>query len=242
MPFKKVMILDTDLMLVEQLRRYLKRDSCEVITTCQSQEALHLASEFHPDLIAVGKTLPERNKVRICLQLRQTRIPIMMLIDQNQEPNPSLELDAKADYYISKTIGPSKLAARIRIILRLIAENPFQLDPPEFNLQDLTVNFCKQEVYLNNQVIFLTALEFKLLGILIQNPNQVISRDRLIKDGVGYHFNSSPRSIDVHILNLRRKIEPNTRHPKFIETIYGSGYRFNCDSILFKPKLTKFAF
>jgi two-component system OmpR family response regulator len=135
-------------------------------------------------------------------------------------------LDLGADDYVTKPFSPKELAARVRAVFRRTPDEVLQMGQEELRFGNLTVNFPRHEAYLATKALNLTPVEFKLLGVLIREPNRVFSRAQIIEKVLGYDFDGFDRTIDVHILNLRRKLEPDASHPQYIKTVYGSGYKF----------------
>jgi DNA-binding response OmpR family regulator len=171
--------------------------------------------------------LPGMNGLEICRILRnESSVPIVLLTAKTAEQDRIAGLDLGADDYVTKPFSPKELAARIRALFRRSPDQVLQLGPQEFRFGNLTINFPKHVAFLDKKDLDLTEVEFKLLGQLVREPNRVFSRSQLIEKVLGYDFQGFDRTIDVHILNLRRKLEPDPDRPKFIKTIYGSGYKF----------------
>jgi two-component system, OmpR family, alkaline phosphatase synthesis response regulator PhoP len=224
---KRVLIVDDDAKIVELVKLYLNRDGYGVITAYDGTTALKLARESHPDLIVLDIMLPGIDGLEICRILRQeSDVPIILLTARTTEQDRIIGLDLGADDYVTKPFSPKELAARVRAVFRRTAADALEMGPEELRFGQLTINFLKHEVHLENRPVNLTPIEFKLLGFLIREPNRVFSRGQLIEKVLGYDFDGFDRTIDVHILNLRRKLEPDTSHPRFIKTVYGSGYKF----------------
>ena len=202
-----------------------------MITAYEGNEALRLARESHPDLIVLDLMLPGINGLEICRTLRaESDVPIIMLTAKTTEEDRLTGLGLGADDYVTKPFSPKELAARVRAVLRRLPEESIERGPTEIRHAQLTVNFLTHEASLGGKILTLTPIEFKLLGTLIREPGRVFSRSQLIEKTIGYDFDGFDRTIDVHILNLRRKLEPDPNHPIYIKTVYGTGYKFGGDS------------
>jgi two-component system, OmpR family, alkaline phosphatase synthesis response regulator PhoP len=220
---KRVLVVDDDAKTVELVKLYLKRDGYQVLTAYDGIEALRLAQESRPDLIVLDLMLPGMDGLKVCQTIRQeSEVPIIMLTARTTEQDRLTGLDLGADDYVSKPFSPKELAARVRAVLRRLPE---ERGPAEVRQGELTVNFLKHEASLAGRPLKLTPVEFKLLGALIKEPGRVFSRAQLIERALGYDFDSFDRTIDVHILNLRRKLAPDSTQPQYIKTVYGAGYR-----------------
>jgi len=227
MPNKRVLIVDDDAKIVELVKMYLARDGYGVLTAFDGTNALKIARESHPDLIVLDIMLPGVDGLEICRILREeSSVPIVLLTAKTTEQDRIIGLDLGADDYVTKPFSPKELAARIRAVFRRTAAEAQDMGPEELKFGKLAINFLKHEAYLNSKSINLTPVEFKLLGVMIREPNRVFSRGQIIEKVLGYDFDGFDRTIDVHILNLRRKLEPDASHPKYIKTVYGSGYKF----------------
>ena len=220
---KKVLVVDDDAKTVELVKLYLNRDGYRVLTAYDGVEALRLAREGHPDLIVLDLMLPGIDGLEICRTLRaESDVPIIMLTAMTTDDDRLTGLDLGADDYVTKPFSPRELAARVRAVLRRL---PGERGPDRIEHGALTVNFLKHEAFLDGEPLNLTPVEFKLLGALIKEPGRVFSRAQIIEKALGYDFDGFDRTIDVHILKLRRKLEPNPRHPRYIKTVYGAGYK-----------------
>ncbi|MCJ7669873.1 MAG: response regulator transcription factor [Dehalococcoidia bacterium] len=221
---KKVLVVDDDVKTVELVRLYLDRDGYQVLTAYDGIEALRLARESYPDLIVLDLMLPDIDGLEVCRTLRhESDVPIIMLTARTTDQDKLTGLDLGADDYVTKPFSPKELAARVRAVLRRL---PGERGPEEIKCGELSMNFTKHEAWFAGSPLNLTSVEFKLLGVLAKEPGRVFSRTSLIEEALGYDFEGFDRTIDVHILNLRRKLEPDPSHPRYIKTIYGVGYKF----------------
>jgi two-component system alkaline phosphatase synthesis response regulator PhoP len=220
---KKVLVVDDDVKTVELVKLYLLRDGYRVLTAYDGGEALRLAREYHPDLIVLDLMLPVMSGLEVCRILRrESDVPIIMLTAMSADDDRLTGLDLGADDYVTKPFSPRELAARVRAVLRRL---PGERGPNKIEHGALTVDFLKHEAFLEGKPLNLTPIEFKVLGALVKEPGRVFSRGQIIEKALGQDFDGFDRTIDVHILKLRRKLEPNPHHPRFIKTIYGAGYK-----------------
>jgi two-component system alkaline phosphatase synthesis response regulator PhoP len=221
---KKVLVVDDDVKTVELVKLYLNRDGYQVLTAYNGIEALRLARESSPDLIVLDLMLPDIDGLEVCRILRhESDVPIIMLTAKTTDQDKLTGLGLGADDYVTKPFSPKVLAARVWAVLRRL---PGGRGPEEIKCDELSMNFTKHEAWFAGRPLNLTSVEFKLLGVLAKEPGRVFSRARLIEEAFGYDFEGFDRTIDVHILNLRRKLEPDANHPIYIKTVYGVGYKF----------------
>ena len=221
---KRVLVVDDDVKTVELVKLYLNRDGYRVLTAYDGVEALRLVREGHLDLVVLDLMLPGIDGLQVCRTIREeSDVPIIMLTAKTTDQDKLRGLDLGADDYVTKPFSPRELAARVRAVLRRI---PGERGPKEIKHGELTVNFLKHEAFLVGRPLNLTEIEFKLLGVFAKEPGRVFTRAQLIEKALGYDFEGFDRTIDVHILNLRRKLEPDPSHPRYIKTVYGAGYKF----------------
>jgi two-component system alkaline phosphatase synthesis response regulator PhoP len=220
---KKILVVDDDVKTVELVKLYLNRDGYRVLTAYDGVEALRLAQERHPDLIVLDLMLPGIDGLEICRTIRaESDVPIIMLTAMTTDQDRLTGLDLGADDYVTKPFSPRELAARVRAVLRRL---PGERGPEKIEHGELTIDFLKHEAFLADKPLNLTPVEFKLLGVLAKEPGRVFNRAQIIEKALGYDFDGFDRTIDVHILKLRRKLEPDPRHPRYIKTVYGAGYK-----------------
>jgi two-component system alkaline phosphatase synthesis response regulator PhoP len=220
---KKVLVVDDDVKTVELVKLYLNRDGYRVLTAYNGNDALQIARESRPDLIVLDLMLPGMNGLDVCRVLRaESDVPIIMLTALTTDNDRLTGLDLGADDYVTKPFSPRELAARVRAVLRRL---PGERGPEKINYGALALDFLKHEAFLEGKPLNLTPIEFKVLSVLVKEPGRVFTRAQIIEKALGNDFNGFDRTIDVHILKLRRKLEPDSRHPKYIGTIYGAGYK-----------------
>jgi two-component system alkaline phosphatase synthesis response regulator PhoP len=221
---KRVLVVDDDAKTVELVKLYLERDGFEVLIAYDGVEALNSTREGRPDLIVLDLMLPDVDGFEVCRTLRhESDVPIIMLTARTTDQDKLTGLDLGADDYVTKPFSPKELAARVRAVLRRL---PGERGPEQITVGDLSMNFARHEAWFAGQPLELTSVEFKLLGVLAKEPDRVFTRANLIEEALGYDFEGFDRTIDVHILNLRRKMEADPSHPRYIKTIYGVGYKF----------------
>ncbi len=224
MPGRKVLVVDDDAKTVELVKLYLSRDGYRVLVANDGIEALRLTRESRPDLVVLDLMLPGIDGLEICRTLRsESDVAIIMLTARTTDEDKLAGLSLGADDYVTKPFSPKELAARVRAVLRRL---PGERGPVEIKRGELTLNFLKQEATVAGRSVKLTPVEFKLLGVLIKEPGRVFSRAELIEKALGYDYKGFDRTIDVHILNLRSKIEVDPKRPRYIKTAYGAGYKF----------------
>jgi two-component system alkaline phosphatase synthesis response regulator PhoP len=222
---KRVLVVDDDIKTVELVKLYLNRDGYRVLTAYDGIEALRLAREGRPDLIVLDLMLPGMSGLEVCRTIRgESDVPIIMLTAMTTDQDKLNGLELGADDYMTKPFSPRELAARVRTVLRRL---PGERGPAQVRHGELIVDFHKHEVTLAGKTVPLTSVEFKLLGVFAREPGRVFSRAQLIEQALGPDFEGFDRTIDVHILKLRRKLEPDPAHPTFIQTVYGVGYRLS---------------
>ncbi|MFW6105131.1 MAG: response regulator transcription factor [Chloroflexota bacterium] len=221
---KRILVVDDDVKTVELVKLYLNRDGYQVLTAYDGIEALRLARESSPDLIVLDLMLPDIDGLEVCRILRhESDVPIIMLTARTTDQDKITGLGSGADDYVTKPFSPKVLAARVLAVLRRL---PGERGPEEIKRNELSINFTKHEAFFAGRPLNLTSIEFRLLGVLAREPGRVFSRARLIEEALGYDFQGFDRTVDVHVLNLRRKLEPDPNHPRYIKTVYGVGYKF----------------
>ncbi|MFC2058821.1 response regulator transcription factor [Chloroflexota bacterium] len=225
---KKILVVDDDRKTAELVKLYLEKNGYKVLTAYDGEQALETARRDKPDLLVLDLMLPGIGGLEVCRAIRsESDIPVIMLTAKTTEQDKLTGLDLGADDYVTKPFSPKELVARVRAVLRRAREEYSGL--PEVSFGDFSVNFPRHEVTVNGKSISLTPAEFRLLAVLTKEPGRVFSRSQLIDKAFSYDFEGFDRTIDVHILNLRRKIEPDRKSPRFIKGVYGVGYKFEAE-------------
>jgi DNA-binding response OmpR family regulator len=224
---RKILVVDDDAKTVSLVKLYLENDGRKVLCAYDGIQALRLAREERPHLVVLDLMLPGLDGLQVCRTLRaESDVPIVMLTAKTTEGDKLAGLELGADDYVTKPFSPRELAARIKAVLRRTPSESLERGPAQVTHGDLKVDFGQRTVAVAGQPVDLTPTEFRLLGALVRAAGQVLSRDQLIEKVLGSDFDGLDRNIDVHILNLRRKLGDDPAHPRYIRTVCGAGYRF----------------
>ncbi len=231
----RILVVDDEQSLVELVRSYLEREQYEVLTAQDGHTALELARTTDVDLVVLDVMLPELDGIEVCRQLRQfSDAYAIMLTARAEEIDKILGLTVGADDYLTKPFSPRELVARIKALLRRPRQAAPALHTHSESLEetpmpqhwgDLVIDEAQHEVTLHGQPIELTAREFALLLALSQHPGRVFTRVQLLERVWGDAYYDD-HVVDVHIGNLRKKLEADPAHPQYLETVRGVGYRF----------------
>jgi DNA-binding response OmpR family regulator len=223
---RTILVVDDDQKTVDLIQLYLEKDGYRVLTAYDGSQALRLARRKQPDLIILDLMLPKVDGLDVCRILRaESKTPIIMLTAKTTEDDKLVGLDLGADDYVTKPFSPRELMARVRAVLRRVIEKE-QEGPQKLTSGNLEVDFYQHEVQVNGNIVHLTPKEFHLLEIMIRKPGRVFSRLDLLEHAFGYDYGGLERTVDVHIMNLRKKIEEEPDNPIYVQTVYGIGYKF----------------
>jgi DNA-binding response OmpR family regulator len=224
----KILVVDDDKKTVDLVRLYLEKDGYQVLAAYDGQRALELARQKQPDLVVLDLMLPAVDGLDVCRTLRvraESKVPIIMLTGRTTEEDKLLGLDLGADDYVTKPFSPRELLARVRAVLRRVAEAEDK-GPPQVRYDDLIVDFVRHEARLGEAPVHLTPKEFKLLETLVRTPGRAFTRLELLNEVFGFDYEGLERTVDAHVMNLRKKIEPDPGYPRYVITVPGIGYRF----------------
>ncbi len=221
----KILIVEDDTDLANGLELNLRKEGFKVLKAATGEDALKIALHDSPDLIILDIMLPGISGLDVCRELRNKSIgiPIIMLTAKGEELDRVVGLELGADDYVTKPFGLRELMARVRVCLR---RQPPQVEMPKYRFGQVEIDFEKYRATVRNKPLELTQKEFELIRCLIRNRDTVLSRDRLLDEVWGYESYPTTRTVDTHILKLRKKLEDDPANPKYILSIYGGGYKF----------------
>lgn len=224
----KVLLVEDEKGLIVTLTDRLESEGFSVSSASNGEEGIELARNQVFDLMILDVMLPKKNGFDVCRDLRKegNETPILMLTAKGEIIDKVLGLKLGADDYLTKPFEIMELLARIEALLRRSPTNTKNGSHEDFQFGDVEIDFKRAEVLKGNSVVDLSAMEFKLLHFLIDNRGNVHSRDELLDAVWGYDAMPTTRTVDVHIAWLRQKLEENPKHPKYIQTVHGMGYKF----------------
>ena len=226
-PAKRILLIEDEPGLILTLTDRLHSEGYDVIAATDGPSGLERGTRERWDLILLDVMLPGANGFDVCRDLRQRGVttPVIMLTARGLVVDKVLGLKIGADDYLTKPFDMQELTARIEARLRR-ATAASGVTGAEYTFGDVTVNFRKAQVTRGSEVLELSAREFHLLKYFIEHREATLSRDELLNEVWGYHSMPSTRTVDVHVAWLRQKIEPNPRHPQYVITVHGMGYKF----------------
>ena len=228
---KAILVVDDEKNIRELVKFNLKSRGFKVIEAADGEEALNLVKTMAPDLIILDLMLPKIDGLEVCRILKgdpsTKKLPIIMLTALGDEIDKIVGLEMGADDYITKPFSPRELVARVRAVMRRVGERDEPKELPATKLEGLVIDEQKYEAKLDSIKLDLTLKEFELLKVFAANPFNVFSREHLLEKVWGYDFAGDTRTVDVHVCNLRRKLEEaDEKNKYYIETVRGVGYRF----------------
>ncbi|HKV58588.1 MAG TPA: response regulator transcription factor, partial [Ktedonobacteraceae bacterium] len=214
---RSILVIDDDMKTVELIRLYLEREKYRVLAAYDGEQALALARQKEPGLIILDWMLPKIDGLDVCRILRaESNVPIIMLTAKATEEDTLQGLDLGADDYVTKPFSPRELVARVRVVLRRTNQQEEQ-PPEELRIGSLMIDFRSHEIWRDGELIDLTPKEFKLLETLAREPGRAFSRLELVRRVIGLDYEGFERTVDVHIMNLRKKIELQPNEPAYLQ-------------------------
>ncbi len=226
---KKILVVEDEKKLVNILRGYLEQAGFNVLTAFDGQQALTVFRHEKPSLVLLDLNLPKIDGLDVCRAIRkESNTPVIMVTARVEETDRLIGLELGADDYIVKPFSPREVVARVRAVMRRTEGQAVR--PETVTVGDLTIDLVKHNARLKDQPVELTPTEFDLVSIMMQNPGRVYTRLQLLDLVQGQAFEGYERTIDAHIKNLRQKIEPDVRNPRYLLTVFGVGYKFAEDA------------
>jgi two-component system alkaline phosphatase synthesis response regulator PhoP len=224
-----ILVVDDDKDIVRLVRAYLEQAGFQVRAAYDGETALHILRREQPALVVLDLMLPDRDGWDITRLVRGdealSQVPIIMLTARVEDTDKIIGLELGADDYITKPFNPREVVARVRSVLRRTQALGTHKQPQVLQLGSLMMDMNRHEVLQAGQPVDLTTTEFSLLKTLLLNPGYAFTRSELIEQALGYEYEGLERTLDSHIKNLRRKIEPDFKKPIYVQTVYGIGYR-----------------
>lgn len=228
---ESILLVEDDPDITRLLNLHFSRQSLQFTSCATGEEAMDKISNERFDLIMLDVTLPDINGMDLCKKLRERNVktPIMMLTSRSEETDKVLALELGADDYMTKPFGIFELTERIQSLLRREDKKPGieATKQQEFFFKDLVIDFDKRKVLIRGELLKLTDKEFDILALLASHPGKTFSRNELLVQIWGVAFTGYEHTITSHINKLRLKIESDFRHPQYILTTWGKGYRFS---------------
>ena len=223
-----VLIVEDDPTTVKLVSLYLNRDGHKVMAAYNGVDGLRLAREARPDLVVLDLMLPKLDGMEICRVLREeeSTIPIVMLTARVEEEDRLQGLELGADDYVTKPFSPKELAARVRAVLRRTSREAEKQGPNSMEHGDISVHLHRRTVNVGPDRITLTPTEFRLLVMFMREPGRTFTREQIIDHVFGYDFDGFDRTVDAHVSNVRSKLGTDSTGSKYIQTVYGVGYKF----------------
>jgi DNA-binding response OmpR family regulator len=224
---QRILIIEDEAAIAEAVAHTLTREGFETRVAAEGEAGLHLAEQFAPDLVILDLMLPKLSGLDVCRLLRRhSTVPIIMLTAKAEEVDRVIGLELGADDYVVKPFGMRELVARVRAALRRQQVRAQPEARPSFHDEHLFVDFSRPEVTVGGEEVALAPQELSLLQVLLAHRGRVRTRQQLLEEAWGGDEFIDPRTVDVHIRWLRKKLEPDPERPRYIETVRGLGYRF----------------
>ena len=224
----KILVVDDEPNIREVVGQYLRRDGYAVVSAADGEEALRTYKRERPDLVVLDLMLPKLGGLEVYRRLlgAEGRVPLIMLTARGEEEDRIVGLSMGADDYVVKPFSPRELAARVTAVLRRAEDTPAGTQERILSFDGLEVNPNTREVTVRGAPVTLTAREFDLLYYLASHPRRVFTRDQLMEEVWGYTFAAETSTVTVHMRRLREKVEADPAQPRYLQTVWGVGYRF----------------
>jgi len=219
----RILVAEDDPKQANLVRVYLEREGHSVLVVGDGRAALEQCRSRRPDLVILDVMMPLMDGLDVCRVVRhESDVPIIMLTARSTEDDLLLGLDLGADDYLTKPYNPRELVARVRTVLRRTRSRS---EGEVYRVGELEIDPSRHEVRLADRLVEVTPAEFKILACLAASPGRAFSRQQLLEHAFGFDHYVFDRTIDVHVMNLRKKIEPSSGPPAYLKTVYGVGYK-----------------
>ncbi|MDU1968273.1 MAG: response regulator transcription factor [Clostridium perfringens] len=223
----KILVVDDEKLIVKGIKFSLEQDGMEVTAAYDGEEALSLIKENEFDLVVLDVMLPKMDGLEVCQQTRGfSQIPIIMVTAKSEDMDKIMGLQFGADDYVLKPFNPLEITLRVKALIRRLEGISEENNSDCIEVDNFKLDLYSQSLYKENIEIDVTPKEFLLMKIFMQNPGKAFTRDELLNLVWGIDFFGDPKIVDVNIRRLRSKIEDNSSKPKYIETVWGTGYRW----------------
>lgn len=230
----KVLVIEDDVMMSNMLSMYLTEEGYVVKQAYRGDEGLQLAEEYEPHLVLLDLMLPDISGIEVCTRIRSvSQVPIMILSMKNEVSERVLALKTGADDYLCKPFSMHELTARVEALIRRSQAHHIEAAPVAAtaeaieDIEPIQLDMERRLLLVRGQYIETTFSEYELMKLFLSHPGKVFSREELINAIRGFDSFVTDRAIDVHIVNLRKKIEQNPKEPKLIRTVWGFGYKYS---------------
>jgi DNA-binding response OmpR family regulator len=223
---KTILVVDDEPKILQIARDYLEHAGFSVSSARDGKTALAVVRSEKPDLLILDLGLPDMDGLDVCRAVRKaSNVPIIMLTARDDDSDKVAGLELGADDYVTKPFSPKELVARVRAVLRRIEAERAEGGDETLRVGALALDVPRMKVTVEGEPVELTPTEFQLLAALARQPGRIFTRAQLLDVLHGVAFESYERAIDAHVKNIRRKIEPNPREPRYLLTVYGVGYK-----------------
>jgi DNA-binding response OmpR family regulator len=223
---KKILVVDDEVKIIRLLQVYLEQAGFQVVSAGDGRSALSVFQDEQPDFVILDLNLPGLDGLEVCREIRQeSRVPVLMLTARAEEADKLVGLELGADDYVVKPFSPREVVARIRTVFRRVGNAPAGHELELIYIANVQIDPMRHEVTRDGQTIELTPTEFDLLSALAGQPGRVFTRQQLLDTLQGNGSEGFERTVDVHIKNLRLKLETDPKNPAMIQTVFGVGYK-----------------
>jgi two-component system alkaline phosphatase synthesis response regulator PhoP len=223
---RKILVVDDNPKIVEVLAAYLREDGFSVVTATDGNEAVTVAASEHPDLAVLDIMLPGIDGIELTRRFqRDYDLPVILVTARTDEIDRLIGLEVGADDYISKPFSPREVVARVKAVLRRVERTAGADEREVLRIGELSIDLGGRTVSVGDAPVTLTRTEFDLLATLAAHPGRVYSRMQLMEAAQGFAFEGYERTIDAHVKNVRRKLGDDPKDPRFIQTVFGIGYK-----------------